>query len=55
MLLGSTNKQHVSRAKAMELLDEVNNFAKIFWEIKGVETKKITSNYFPNEEIVVPA
>jgi len=55
MLLGSANKQHVSRAKAMELLDEVNNFAQIFWEIKGVETKKIKANYFPNEEIVVPA
>ncbi len=55
MLLGSANKQHVSRAKAMELLDEVNNFAQIFWEIKGVETKRIKANYFPNEEIVVPA
>lgn len=55
MMLGSANRQHVSKDKAIELLEEVNKFAEIFWEIKGVETKKIKANYFPNEEIVVPA
>lgn len=55
MMLASTNRQHVSKDKALELLDEVNKFAEIFWKIKGVETKKVKANYFPNEEIVIPA
>ena len=55
MTLGSANKQGVSRDKAMELLEAVNEFTQIFWEIKGVETEKITSHYLPNEEIVVPS
>ena len=52
MMLGSANRQHVSRAKAVELLEEVNKFAEIFWKIKGVETKRIKAPYAPNEEIV---
>lgn len=55
MMLGSANRQHVSRDKAIELLEAVNKFAEIFWEIKGVETKKVKANYLPNEEIVIPA
>lgn len=55
MALGSANRQHVSRAKALELLDAVNEFAEIFWSLKEVETKKVKANYFPNEEIIVPA
>lgn len=54
MMLGSANKQHVSREKALELLTAVNEFAQIFWEIKEVETKTVPCNYFPNEEIIVP-
>ena len=44
MMLGSAVKQHVSRDKAMELLKEVNEFAKIFYAIKEIKTKncKIT-------------
>ncbi len=55
MTLGSANRQHVSRDKAMELLALVNDFAEIFWKIKGVNTKKVKSNYLPNEEIIVPS
>lgn len=55
MALGSANRQHVSRAKAVELLDAVNEFAEIFWALKEVPTKKVKANYAPNEEIVVPA
>lgn len=54
MALGSANRQHVSRVKAMELLDAVNEFAEIFWALKEVKTKKVKANYFPNEEIIVP-
>ena len=55
MALGSANRQHVSRAKAVELLEAVNEFAEIFWALKEVETKKIKANYLPGEQIVVPA
>lgn len=55
MALGSENRQHASRAKALELLEAVNEFAEIFWTLKEVKTKKVKSNYAPNEEIVVPA
>jgi len=55
MALGSANRQHVSRAKAVELLDAVNEFAEIFWSLKEVPTKKVKANYLPGEEIVVPA
>lgn len=54
MALGSVNRQHVSRAKAIDLLDAVNEFAEIFWTLKEVETKKVKALYFPNETIVVP-
>ncbi len=55
MMLGSANRQSVSREKAQELLEEVNKFAEIFWELKGKATKRVKSNYLPNEEIVIPA
>jgi len=54
MMKGSAAKQHVSREKAVELLQEVNKFAEIFWEIKGVETKVSKSPYAPNEDVVYP-
>ncbi|MDC0932676.1 superoxide dismutase, Ni [Arcobacteraceae bacterium] len=54
MALAGANRQHVSRAKAVELLDAVNEFAAIFWSLKEVETKKVKANYAPNEEIVIP-
>jgi len=36
------------------LLEAVNEFAEIFWKLKGVETKKVKTLYLPNEEIVIP-
>lgn len=54
MALGGAAKQHVSRDKAMELLEAVNQFAQIFWEIKGVATKRAKVPYLPNEELVYP-
>ena len=54
MMLGSTVRQHVSREKSIELLQEVNKFAEIFWQIKGVETKVVKAPYAPNEEVVIP-
>jgi len=54
MMLGGAAKQHVSREKAMALLDEVNKFAAIFWELKGIQTKVAKSPYLPNEDVVYP-
>ncbi len=54
MMKGGAVKQQISRDKAMELLADVNSFAEIFWEIKGVKTKTIKSPYAPNEDIIYP-
>lgn len=54
MALASENRQHVSRTKAVELLEAVNEFAEIFWALKEVKTKKVKANYLPGELIVVP-
>ncbi len=52
MKLGSEAKQHVSRELAIQLVDKVNEFAEIFWEIKGVETVRAKAPYAPALEIV---
>jgi len=54
MMLGGAAKQHCSREKGMELLAAVNEFAEIFWEIKGVKTKMVTAPYAPSESVVSP-
>ena len=41
-------------AAAVELLEKVNRFAEIFWEIKGVKTKKAKAPYAPNLEFIYP-
>ncbi len=52
MALGSEAKQHVSREVALELLEKINEFAEIFWKIKGMETVKSKAPYAPNLELV---
>jgi len=52
MLLGSENKQHVSRESAVKLVDKVNEFAEIFWAIKGEKTVKAVAPYPPKLELV---
>ena len=52
--LGSKVRQTTSRAAAMELLGLVNRFAEIFWETKGIATKKVKAPYKPGEEVVYP-
>jgi nickel superoxide dismutase len=54
MQLGSKCRQTVSRETAMELLAAVNRFAEIFWETKGIATKRVKAPYKPGEEIVYP-
>jgi nickel superoxide dismutase len=54
MQLGSKVRQTVSRDTALELLGSVNRFAEIFWETKGIATKKAKAPYKPSEDVVYP-
>lgn len=54
MQAGSKARQSASREAALDLLAQVNRFAEIFWEIKGVPTKRVKAPYKPEEEIVYP-
>jgi nickel superoxide dismutase len=54
MQLGSKARQTANRQTAMDLLQSVNRFAEIFWETKGVDTKRAKAPYKPGEEVVYP-
>ena len=54
MALGSKSRQTVDRETAVLLLKAVNEFAEIFWQIKGIETKRVKAPYSVSEEMVVP-
>lgn len=54
MQLGSKSRQTADRQVAMDLLGAVNRFAEIFWETKGIQTKRVKAPYKPNEEMVYP-
>ncbi|HCU57539.1 MAG TPA: superoxide dismutase, Ni [Anaerolineaceae bacterium] len=54
MTLGSKARQTVDRETAVALLEAVNEFAEIFWQIKGKETKRVKAPYAPAEEVVYP-
>jgi nickel superoxide dismutase len=54
MKLGSKCRQTVNRESALALLDAVNEFAGIFWQIKGIETKVVKSPYSVKEDVVLP-
>ncbi len=51
---GSKARQTVDRQNAVDLLNAVNQFAEIFWETKGVSTKRVKAPYKPGEEMVIP-
>ena len=54
MQLGSKSKQGVDREAAVQLVEAINEFAEIFWAIKGVGTKKAKAPYAPGLELVYP-
>lgn len=54
MQLGSKSRQTVNRETALALLEAVNEFAEIFWAIKGIETKRVKSPYSVKEDVVTP-
>ena len=52
--LGSKSRQTAGRDNGVQLLGLVNRFAEIYWETKGVPTKKVKAPYKPGEEITYP-
>ena len=52
---GGAARQNVNMQAAQDLLSKTQRFAEIFWETKGVQTKKQPSNQAVGGEIVVPA
>lgn len=55
MALGSKARQSVDRDSAVKLVEKLNEFAQIFWETKGVATKRAKAPYAPALELVYPA
>jgi nickel superoxide dismutase len=53
--LGSKVRQTIDMQAAQDLLAATQRFAEIFWDTKGVATKKQPSNQAVGGEIVVPA
>lgn len=54
MLAGSAVKQDLHREDGEKLVAAANEFAEVFWAMKGVKTKKVTTPYAPNVEVVEP-
>ena len=54
MLGASKSKQTVDKKASLELLDNVNKFAEIFWKTKNINTFKASSPYPPSLELVYP-
>jgi nickel superoxide dismutase len=54
MQLASKARQGANRQVALELVNCVNRFAEIYWETKGIATKKVKAPYKPGEEMVLP-
>jgi nickel superoxide dismutase len=54
MQLGSKSRQTADREIAVQLVDAVNQFSEIFWETKGVATKRAKAPYKPGLEMVYP-
>jgi nickel superoxide dismutase len=54
MALGSKSRQTKDRQVAVDLVEAVNQFAEVFWAIKGVKTKRAKAPYAPALELVYP-
>lgn len=55
MKLASKARQEVNMQAAQDLLGKLQRYAEIFWETKGVASKKQSSNQAVGGELVVPA
>lgn len=55
MQLGSKVRQTADREAGEQFVEAINEFAQLFWETKGVATKRAKAPYAPNLELVYPA
>ncbi|MEZ4180354.1 MAG: superoxide dismutase, Ni [Candidatus Doudnabacteria bacterium] len=55
MQTASHARQSFDLAVAEQLLELVNQFAEIFWQVKEVPTKKAICPYEPKKEVIYPA
>ena len=54
MELGSKARQTTERKIAEQFVEAINEFAQIFWETKGIQTKRAKAPYAPALELVYP-
>jgi nickel superoxide dismutase len=54
MKLASKNRQEVNMQAAQDLLAEVQKFAEVFWDTKGVSVRRQPSNQAVGGESIVP-
>ncbi len=54
MIKASACKQDLHREDGEALVELVNEFAEMFWDMKGVKTKRVTAPYAPALEVVYP-
>lgn len=54
MMLGSKGRQTTDRESAVQLVDAVNEFAEIFWKVKGISSHRAKYPMAPNLELVYP-
>ena len=54
MMKASACKQDLHREDGEALVALVNDFAEMFWDMKGVKTKRVTAPYAPALEVVYP-
>ncbi len=54
MMFGSKSRQTVDRDAAAQFVEAINQFAQIFWETKGIATKRAKAPYNPALELVYP-
>jgi len=54
MQLGSKSRQTADRETGVQFVKAINEFAEIFWDTKGVATKRAIAPYAPALEMVYP-
>ncbi len=54
MMKASACKQDLHREDGEALVELVNEFAEMFWAMKGVKSKRVTAPYAPALEVVYP-
>jgi nickel superoxide dismutase len=54
MALGSKVRQSADRQVGEQFVEAINQFAQIFWETKGIATRRAKAPYAPNLELIYP-